>query len=252
MRWIAWNIRHGGGASRTPEIGLALRALAPDVVVLTEFRAARGSMLRTTFADAGLAWQETAPSSPGGNSVLIASRFAMQATQRPGGVPASRWMSVRLTEFDLDVAGVHVPDDTRPAEKARYWQELVGWARERRDRRAAILGDVNTARRGPDGQNRFRCEALLGTLLSLGYVDAWRRMNPGDREDTWVGARGEAARLDAVYLSAPLGDALQAARHAHAPASSGLSDHAAVVVDVALDSSGGSRAPTRGLFATEG
>lgn len=234
---LAWNILHGGGPRRTPEIALALAQRQPDVVVLCEFRRTRGSSLRAALADAGLVYQIAHIAPEQENTVFIAGRYPLRRV--PVAAPPQcqgRFLAASLYVEDelFSIAGVHIPDDGAHAAKAAYWQFLLSWARTQRDHLALVVGDLNTARRGPDTSGvGFRCEALLGNLISLGFVDAWRAGRPGCREDTWQDARGFGGRIDAAMLSPRLSSRLCAASHVQEWRTRGLSDHAAL--DVRLD-----------------
>lgn len=244
VRVLSWNILHGGGAERLPEIILSLLRHAPDLVVLTEFRVTRGSQIRAVLADHGLVHQLT--SHPGGsenrNGALIASRSPLESMPQCGPRnSAGRWLEARLPNLDLHVLAVHVPDDTRLNQKAAYWQAIVAMARRRHGENCLILGDFNTGRRFQDGPapgpglaSISGCEALLGTLLSLGFVDAWRRLNPQAREYSWVSSEGEARRIDTAYLSPELAALLQTAAYSHVERVRGVSDHAPFLLEVDL------------------
>jgi endonuclease/exonuclease/phosphatase family metal-dependent hydrolase len=251
LRLLAWNIRQGGGPERTAPIGLAIVDHAPDLAVLSEFRPPRGGQLRAQLADAGLEHQAVAPAGAGKNTLLIASRWPLVELPLPEVCPG-RLLPVDVPHLSLAVLGVHVPDDTSPGEKAAGLSAVAGFARKYREKGALIAGDFNTARRGPDGPGVFRGQAVLGLLETLGFVDAWRRKNPGVREDTWRGPLGQAARLDAAYVSSPLGDAIVDARHDLTVMQNGLSDHAALLVEVEASFPAPSHRTPGGLFDASG
>jgi exodeoxyribonuclease-3 len=243
VRFLAWNILHGGGAFRLPEIILSVVRHRPDVVVLTEFRAARGSQIRAVLADHGLCHQASSHGGDGsGNGVLIASRLSLAMAVQTGPCGSEgRWLEVGIPEHSLHVVGVHVPDDTRRSEKSAFWQRLVALGRSRLVENCLILGDFNTGRRHQDGPTSQMgaaqttgCEALLGSLLSLGFVDAWRRLNPDGREPSWVSPAGEGRRIDAAYLSPRLAPVLQAASYSHFERERRQSDHAPLLLDLEL------------------
>ena len=270
MRILTWNILHGGGPTRLPEIILSLLRHAPDLLVLTEFRVTRGSQIRAVLADHGLVHQLA--SHPRGqtarNGVLVASRDAIESAtcSGPRGCEG-RWLEVFVPALALHVLGVHVPDDTRLTEKAAYWQAIVAMARRRSGENCLILGDFNTGRThqdappppsrpGPGWASVTGCEALLGTPVTLGFVDAWRRLNPAAREFSWVSSEGQARRIDTVYLSPPIVPLLQTAVYSHFERTAAYSDHAPLVVDLDVGplrggvSSGRAGRPTpAGLFS---
>jgi exonuclease III len=266
MRILSWNILHGGGAVRLPEIILSLLRHKPDVVLLTEFRTTRGSQIRAALADHGLPHQLTSHPQRADpcNGMLMASRLPLEAARAPAEF-GGRWLEARFSALGLHVLGVHVPDDTRPTDKAAYWQAIVRLGRARLSEHCLILGDFNTGRRHQDGPaagarraSIHGCEALLGTLLSLGYVDGWRHLNAAAREFSWVSAAGDERRIDTAYLSPPLASSLQTAAYSHFERQQSFSDHAPLLLE--LDDSvltrgraAGNLAPSQrpGLFAPD-
>src|SRR5262245_50314795 len=255
LRLLSWNILHGGGAERLPEIILSLLSHKPDVVVLTEFRTTRGSQIRGVLADNGLAHQLSSHGDrDNSNGILLAARHALEPEDAPAPkAHRGRWLPARVPAFDLQILGVHVPDDTNMTAKAAHWQAILAYARRCLDRSAAIVGDFNTGRRlqdapppgrasrsgagehtGRDWASVHGCEALLGSLLSLGFVDAWRCLHREAREYSWVSHDGQPRRIDTAYLSPALAPALQAAAYSHVERRRRLSDHAPLIVDLAL------------------
>ena len=88
-----------------------------------------------------------------------------------------------------------------------------------------------TWRGGPSARRRSGAQATnLGRLAALGYTDAWR----ADEAEgtTWTGPRGEAFRLDYVVVSASLTAGLRGGEVVHADRAEGLSDHAALAVEL--------------------
>lgn len=255
MRILTWNILHGGGPRRIPEIALDLLEQRPDVVILCEFRPGRGGQLRAVLADHGLAHQACgspdAPADaprraraedPGRNSVFIASRWPLTVLDEDHGIPGTlrpRWLSVRIAPprgdgaDSLDLLGVHIPDDTRPTPKALMWQGVLSFAAPRASGRCIIAGDTNSGRHRVDEAGAtFGCVTALGKLATMGYVDAWRRANPDSRESTWAHPFVGATRIDGVYVSAPLAGAVTRAELLHGPREAGHSDHSMVLVEL--------------------
>ncbi|XVJ58107.1 MAG: endonuclease/exonuclease/phosphatase family protein [Tepidisphaera sp.] len=260
MRVLAWNILHGGGASRLPEIALDVVEAKPDVVVLSEFRPGRGGQLRAVLADQGLGYQVCSGTDPGRNAILLASRwpveppagaFGAEMTARLGDKLRPRLAAVRVEHpaGTVEVLGVHIPDDSNPSGKAHVWQAVLDYAKPRAGGRTVIAGDTNSGRHGTDDPSRrLGCVTALGKLATMGYVDAWRARNPESRERTWsgpawrvgaVGAVGggvflETARIDGIYVSGPLAASVSEAELRHAPRLGGHSDHSMVLVAMRL------------------
>jgi exonuclease III len=257
MRVLAWNILHGGGASRLPEIALDVVEAKPDVVVLSEFRPGRGGQLRAVLADQGLGHQVCSGTDPGRNAILLASRWPVEprgwgGAGGAGGEEMPEKLRPRLAAATVahpagavEVLGVHIPDDSNPSGKAHVWQAVLEYAKPRAGGRTVIAGDTNSGRHGTDDPSgRLGCVTALGKLATMGYVDAWRARNPESRERTWSGPawRGrtgsgpliETARIDGIYVSGALAASVSEAELRHAPRLGGHSDHSMVLVAMRL------------------
>lgn len=258
LRLLTWNLRHGGG-QRVPEIVLSLLSHTPDVVALTEFRAARGGSVRGLLADAGLSHQLTSSVDPTKNAILIASRAPLTATPPnpdlptfPGG--ASRSLDAMLPTLGMSLTAVHLPDDSRPTDKIASWQFLLSIARKRRNFPWVVIGDMNSGRHGTDETGHsFRGTSLLGTFATLGMLDAWRHLHPDSKERSWSHPARGSTRIDACYLSEPLHKCLKNSHFSHVERETGVSDHSALIVDLdvtTLAQSGGVRAANSTLSVT--
>jgi exonuclease III len=147
---------------------------------------------------------------------------------------ATKWLSVDVEGVPISLAGVHLADDSRPVAKSSGWHHLLDYARRNRDRPCAIIGDFNTGRhRQDEAGSTFGATDLLGCLWTLGYRDAWRHLHPEDREFTWFSHAGSGFRIDHAFLSPALLGRLRAARYSHAERELGVSDHSALLVDLA-------------------
>lgn len=233
MRLLTWNILHGGGPRRLPEIILSLLAHKPDVVVLTEFRPSRGSSIRAALNDHGLEFHLTSRSPARVNGMLLASTTPAVPVLVPDAPANGRWLAASLPEHNLTVAGVHVPDDADPPAKKAYWQFLLGTAELWKTQDCVILGDFNTSRRGLDGGPKSqRCSKQLEALLGHGYVDAYRACNPDKAEFSWFSHEGQGWRIDTAFLSPPLSKRLQNTWYSQVEREAGHSDHAPLLVEV--------------------
>ncbi len=240
IRLLTWNLLHGGSARRMPEIVLHIVSHAPDIAVLTEFRAAIGSQVAGVLADHGLRHQFRSPAAPDRNGVLIASRFGLEPAPEDGALPAcplpAKWADVLVPDLDLRVAGVHLPDDSRPTERAAYWRFLVEYARLHGARPCVAIGDFNSGRHRADEDGAtFASTAMLGAFCTLGFVDAYRALHPDGRDRSWSHHDGSEFRLDHVFVSRPLAPRIAAATYSQAERVGGASDHASLVVDLSID-----------------
>lgn len=239
IKLFAWNILHGGGPKRVPEIALAVLGHAPDVVVLTEFRVARGGQIRAVLADHGLSHQMCTTTGARDNGILAAANSPIVARpdrwDRAAG--KGRWLDCSLPRLGLNVSGVHIPDDSKAAEKAMYWKFLIRLARERAMENWVVLGDFNSGRHGADEPGAtFTCTQLLGQFTTLGFLDAWRSLHPRSREASWVSHKGAGFRIDSAFLSPPLHKRLRTSYFSHAEREEKISDHSPLIVELESDS----------------
>jgi len=245
VRIFFWNLRHGGGR-RLPEIAIALRVARADVVALCEFRRNPGASLRAVLADAGLTHQFcTAPHSPSRvNGMLIASRTTLRDTTPPSVPHADRprLAMVALDEFGLRLTAAHIPcvgrERRHNAASARAWQAILNTCKTMVYKDHAVLGDLNADRDPTVGARADAGSVSLGRLTSLGYVDACAPTPDARRSDaragtTWLGPRGERARLDYAWLSPALAPRLARAEPVARLLERGVSDHAGLMIDLA-------------------
>ncbi len=246
MRILAWNILHGGGARRAPEIALVILGRRPDLVVLTEFRRSLGGQLAGVLGDHGLDSQfHTAPAG-NANGLLIASRETLEPATDSSPFADDprldrRWLDLRAPALDLRITGVHIPDAARSdhhalARKSLYWRRLLDTTNAPETQRRLIVGDFNTGRHRLDETgSTFTSTPLLGELTTRGYADAYRSLDSNGRDHSWVSHAGAPFRLDHAYVAPPLIECVKDVSYSHAERESGLSDHAPMLIELDLD-----------------
>lgn len=236
MRVLAWNILHGGGPRRTPGIVLSLLEYGADVIVLSEFRPMMGGQMAGVLADHGWMHQHATPLEHARNGMCVLSRIPIE----PGPSPLPelrRGLSVTCAN-GLEITAVHIPDaragDHRAVgRKSASWLALLEHAAARCGRDHVIIGDFNTGRhRLDESGSTFTATALLGRLATLGYRDAYRIREPGGRAWSWRSCSGRTFRLDHAFVSASLTSRVQHVEYLHRERCSGLSDHAAVILEL--------------------
>jgi len=237
IRLLTWNILHGGGPKRTPEITLRLIEHNPDLVMLCEFRRTFGGQIAAVLADHGLKHHASTDPGPGTNGVLIASRWPIARGPTPAGaVFQQRWLEAQVPSLDLNLIGVHIPDDSRPDDKARCWRAVVDRGRALKAKKTVVLGDFNTGRHHEDEPGAtLGCTGLMGALCTLGYVDAWRERFPRGREYSWYSRTGAGFRVDHAFVSSALRANLLAARFSHTERVERVSDHSALLVELSIE-----------------
>lgn len=242
MRLLAWNILHGGGPSRMPEIAHAIATHTPDVVALCEVRRTTGGQIAGALADIGLThWSWTDPP-PGVNGVLIASRWPFADTRVD--VPASqRLLAASFDAFNLNFLAVHVPPDPG-SERSHTWRHLLDRAKAAAEGNTLILGDLNAGRDGDLQSLKLDGQECLGKLWTWGFRDLYREHNTGSNEFTWLTPdRRGGGRLDHAIASRALASTPSSARYSHAERELRISDHSILLVELALDVARETNAP---------
>jgi exonuclease III len=105
-------------------------------------------------------------------------------------------------------------------------------------RETLIFGDMNTGcRYWDEGRMDLSLVEEFGKLLGCGWTDAWRARNPGIREWSWIEPWGRHVgyRLDHALVSPALFPRVQTVRYSHAERESGISDHSALILELAGD-----------------
>jgi len=231
VRILAWNLRHGGGNTRTPEQALFINSQAPDIVVLSEYREGRGSQLRAMLADEGLTYVLSPKAPPTRNRVAMLSRWPIVPLREEAWQP--RLLCALIPSIDTTLIAAHVPDESDETRRAATWQGVVGLAREFAGGNALVAGDFNTARTGIDAQRSGQtCERWMGELATAGFRDcmvehARRTCEP--LAPSWFGPLGERARIDGIWASSTLFHQFESASQDTSCITNRLSDHTSIL-----------------------
>ena len=216
---------------------------------------------RAALADAGLTECETAlpTAGPAGDAgrrkvlgVLTAARQPLKPLLGPDDLPwPERVLACAIA--GVEVVNVHSPIAPAPElAKVRTHESVAAYLAARPAGPCVLCGDLNTPRRElADGEvltfartssGRLRPErgerwdaaerSLVHGLRRQGWLDAFRELHGyGDREASWTFAQDRGGwRLDHVLVTGlrPLASA-----YAHDWRRAGLTDHSALVVDLA-------------------
>jgi exodeoxyribonuclease III len=242
-KFLAWNLRHGGGSRAMPAIVLALLEHAPDVLLLAEFRLTTGGQIAGVLADHGWRHQHSTNPPRGTNGLLIASRWPLRVVDHSAlsgarstvltpVACARRFAEVEIPDLWLALAGVHIPCDGKGLGRESVFATLLDAARRRRDEAFLLLGDFNAGRHHLDEAGAtFTCTRCLGRLAALGYSDAYRRLHPAGREFSWYTPQGAGFRIDHAFVSRALLPRLRACWYSHHERARNLSDHSALLLD---------------------
>jgi len=243
VRIVAWNIRAGGGR-RVDGIARQLARWAPDVVALSEYRGTPPSMcLAAALAERGLVHQLTTADErvAGRNALLVAARWPLRRV-RLGAAPRdpARWL-VTLVEapVPLVLGAMHVPNRVT-RRKYPFLDAVLACATRWRRGPALFVGDTNSGRRTIDEETpafNAREEGWIDALAACGWHDAFRHLRADARVYTWYSPNGRNGfRIDQAFVNAALLAHLKDAAYVWGRAArgrrDGLSDHAALLVDL--------------------
>jgi exodeoxyribonuclease-3 len=235
MKFLSFNIRHGGG-SRVERIQQVIAGHAPDVLVLPEFRNnPAGEKLRSWLRTFGHVEQSVpATELPGHNSVLLSSRLPFRRLEFPAlGAEARRCVAVKFGSLTVLAFYFATMEAKRPL--FEFIKQLPK-ALLRTD--ALLIGDMNTGcRYWDEGRMDLSLVEEFGAVLGCGWTDVWRQRNPGVREWSWVEPWGRhiGYRLDHALVSPMLLPKVKEVRYSHAERLSGVSDHSGLVLELNSD-----------------
>lgn len=249
MRLLSWNIRAGGG-KRIAEIFKQIQAWQPDIIGLSEFRGTLASQwLASSLKEVGYSHQlrTVDPARLATNALLLAARQPLVSLTIPT-MPQNptRWLLAQLvTEPPLVLGLMHLPNYTTPESKYPYLNAILDMISEWHHGPALLFGDTNSGKMGIDEETTtgtvFRREhAWMVGMEERGWLDTFRFLHGDRREYTWYSHRNNGFRLDQAFCSPTLIPAVTEVRHlwGHNPRQperrDGLSDHAALIVDLDL------------------
>jgi exonuclease III len=252
MRLITWNV--AGKVGRQPEQADALLGIGADVVALQEVTVRTEPLWREALTAGGYRFLEHAlarlPPKPTKRrlAVLTAARSVLTPLTGPEVPWPERVLCCAVD--GVEVINVHSPIAPSPElAKIRTHEALAAYVRALTPAPRVLCGDLNTPRReladgtlltfAHDSNGRLRPErgerwdrAERALVRDLGWTDAFRAVHGyGTRDASWTfsGDRG-GWRLDHVLVD---GLRVVACAYAHEWRRAGLSDHSALVVDVA-------------------
>lgn len=273
MRVLNWNISHGGG-SRLAAICQHIVGVDPDLLALTEFQIRNEPALRAELKRLGYPFIVTSNPPDKQNGLLVASKWRLDPAidQHRPDHDRERWLAVRLDELDLDILVLHVPGATDnkfeggygvsgARRKELFWERIIPYATEHKDRRVLMLGDFNTGLRIDAEGTMFKLSHYITELIDIGFVDTWRHLHPDVRGYTWYTKRKDKTtgqsydlngfRLDYIFVSPALQHGIAEAAILHEPRKAGASDHASVVVNLNVQQEGAHQTTRPAEISTE-
>lgn len=208
-----------------------------------------GALLRERTAHIGLTHQAWTTGYRG-NGVMIAADEPFESVANPFGLLDDEYPNaVLLARFSaLDLFGVYLPGQDR---KRPHLRCLIAAAQRYNQRGADALciGDFNSGRNETDielnARSRRRVDefstADLYAELERYWTEAWLFKHPQTLDYSWVPFRldrsrreGAGWRIDKAFVSQSLLPKVRSAEYDHTFRRERLTDHSAIVVDLAL------------------
>jgi exonuclease III len=122
------------------------------------------------------------------------------------------------------------------AAKIPVFEFVIGWAAQRVQTPALIIGDLNTGKHLLDEVGKtFVVPQYLERLEAIGFVDGWRLFHRDAREFTWFSSKGNGFRVDHVFLSPQLIAVARQVRYSHKERLAGISDHSVLLAEIELN-----------------
>lgn len=235
MRVTSWNVNGIRACHRKGTFVPFVSQSAPDVLCLQEIRA-RATQCPDEIGALGLHIEWHAAERGGYSGVATLSKAAPDRVEHGIGDPEiDREGRVLTTRHGgLTVVNCYFPHGQRdharlPFKTAFYRAVLAHGARLRSAGEAVVIcGDFNTAHHDIDLKNHTSNRktsgftaperALLDEYVEAGWVDAWRRLNPGVETYTWwsnrpgVRARDVGWRIDLAMVDEALWPRVTGAR----------------------------------------
>ncbi|MDH4259919.1 MAG: exodeoxyribonuclease III [Gammaproteobacteria bacterium] len=233
-----------------------LPSQSPDVVCLQETKAQEHQLEGGGFKPGGYHCYYFDAERKGYSGVAVFSKAKPDRVIRGFGVPEfdSEGRYLELQIGPLSVVSLYLPSGSsgpeRQASKFRFLDVFLPYLKKlgRRKRQYVLCGDFNIAHRQIDLRNWRSNQKNSGFLPEerawldrifdeLGWVDAFREVEPGPEQYTWWSNRGQARsknvgwRIDYQVVSGSLaGKARAASIYKH----TWFSDHAPLTMDYEL------------------
>ena len=229
LKIISWNIRQGGGTRVRKILDVILKE-RPQIIVFSEYRNNHsGVLIRNGLLKSNYRFQICTAADANENAVLIASLFACNGLLYPEA--DTRYAhTIAEAEFPaFRLLGMYLPHK----KKHKLFDFLLKELKDT-EKPAILVGDFNTGLNFIDQKgNSFWYSDHLKKLQSIGYQDAFRIINGDKKEYSWYSHQGNGFRYDHTYVHDAILPILKDCYYVHRWREDGLSDHSAMVVELA-------------------
>lgn len=232
MKVVSWNILQGGGR-RLDAICRMLCEWLPDIVTLQEVRRSSVDQLNESLSTCGLKYSfQPDTNSASENTLYIAGREPLDAgefqTERSGlcHILEAETMGITLLP-------VHFPQKTL---QIPLFEAVLADTPSLLRRKCLILGDMNCGIPFQDSTDKtFVNTKHFQALKDAGWVDLYRQCHGEKAQDfSWISPRTQRGfRYDHAMGSVSLAKATIDCQYIHSVREQGLSDHSALIVELA-------------------
>jgi exodeoxyribonuclease-3 len=237
---INWNILNPS-LSRAIKQVKWISELNPDIIMLTETKFSKGCIYikdRLESIDYHVVFPKPKQKEYG---VLIATRLKPTMTEFSNNINdelRSRVVSIKLpfTNKELEIIVIYVPNE-QGEKKERFLKNLLTTLENTSPEPFRIFGgDFNVLE-----PNHFPFYSkfedweygFYTSLSNYQLEDAFRHLNPGVQEYSWVGRTGDGYRYDHCFVSNNLLPFIRKCYYIHDPRNLRLSDHSPMLLEIA-------------------
>ncbi|MGI5851831.1 MAG: hypothetical protein ACOX77_06960 [Caldicoprobacterales bacterium] len=163
--------------------------------------------------------EETGLKNPSITIIFVKKELLYEKLDNPHKYKTEKTLRAGVIKVaDFIIYGFHVPTiyDTN------FWNEVIDFYKEHQTEKLAIIGDFNTYVIGTDRKKDFL------KLLELNAKDAWLEKGYPNSTRTYI----KGSRLDYAILSPTLYECLNNIRIDPYLMDNGITDHAALIIDV--------------------
>jgi len=236
---INWNIRNPSLLRAVKQTNWLLKTDS-DIIILTEIKISQGcTYIKDRLESFGYSVVFPRPKADE-YGVLVASRLRPTRTDFPEKIDCSfraRVVSVSLPvgTTELEIIAIYVPNE-RSEKKKHFLQSLLIALKNASPRLLRVFcGDFNVLEPGhvpfypkfEDWEYNFYTD-----LSKYQLKDAFRHLNPGAQEYSWVGRTGDGYRYDHCFVSHSLLPLITKCHYLHEPRTLKLSDHSAMFTEI--------------------
>jgi len=243
---FCWNINNPSYERACKQVSW-LCAQEADIFILTECKQSKGCfLLKEYFQRYG--YYVVFPK-PEGNEygVMIISKYPFEHSNFTNHINylSSRLVSINLSFANkLEIIGTYVPSRDSSYEKIerknRFLKNLTDAFNENHSfHRRIFCGDFNILEPDHIPYYSFFKEweyDFYRNLTKYQLKDAFRHLNPGIQEYSWVGRTGDGYRYDHCFVSIDILPLLQKCYYLHEPREQKLSDHSALITTLKCNS----------------